>query len=435
MKVLFVSGMGGDTRRYRCTHHQEQLALAGVESTLREPGDLRLYLDVTRHDIVILHRAPYSDSVQAVIQIAHALGKPAIFDTDDLVWRTDLLPQMALLDTVSSGEAQKIRNDTADLRQTLQQCDCALVSTRFLAERIESEGTPAFVHRNACSEQMIRIAEPAHELHVRSRSNGQEVTIGYLSGTGSHNRDFATITPALLEILKAYPDVKLLLGGYLDISPAFEAYSHRVRRAPFVSWRELPQIQAQADINIAPLELSNPFCQAKSEIKYSEAALVGVPTVATPVGAFQFAIQNGDNGMLADGNRAWRTALGALIENPSLRHTMGNAAREHVLQEYVPRVRSKQLIALLENVQKRVVPPDTNVASGPEVVAEIMTKRMERLAVMAHEQERELDRLRQSAGTWGTFPQYGYPRRAWRRAKQLVAQGPRRMLSRQKGKP
>ena len=43
-----------------------------------------------------------------------------------------------------------------------------------------------------------------------------------------------------------------------------------------MNWRELPWIIAQTDINLAPLEMDNPFCQAKSEIKFVEAALVGV---------------------------------------------------------------------------------------------------------------------------------------------------------------
>ena len=39
MRVLFISGIGGDTRRYRCFHHQEQLGLRGVETAFREDDD------------------------------------------------------------------------------------------------------------------------------------------------------------------------------------------------------------------------------------------------------------------------------------------------------------------------------------------------------------------------------------------------------------
>ena len=68
-----------------------------------------------------------------------------------------------------------------------------------------------------------------------------------------------------------------------------------------MAWQGLPNIVAQIDINLAPLELDNPFCQAKSEIKFTEAALVGVPTVASPTQAFVYAMRDGEDGLLAAG--------------------------------------------------------------------------------------------------------------------------------------
>ena len=44
MRILFVSGIGGDTRRYRCSHHQQQLALRGIDSALYEANDPWLYV-------------------------------------------------------------------------------------------------------------------------------------------------------------------------------------------------------------------------------------------------------------------------------------------------------------------------------------------------------------------------------------------------------
>ena len=48
----------------------------------------------------------------------------------------------------------------------------------------------------------------------------------------------------------------------------------------------LPALISEVDINLAPL-VDSIFNRAKSEIKWIEAALVKVPTVASKIGAFQ----------------------------------------------------------------------------------------------------------------------------------------------------
>ena len=42
--------------------------------------------------------------------------------------------------------------------------------------------------------------------------------------------------------------------------------------------------KARFDINLAPLEVGNPFCEAKSQLKFFEAGLVNCTTIASPTG-------------------------------------------------------------------------------------------------------------------------------------------------------
>ena len=104
---------------------------------------------------------------------------------------------------------------------------------------------------------------------------------------------------------------------------------------------------------MVPLEADNPFCQAKSEIKFLEAALVGVPTIATPVGAYAHVIDNGVNGLLADTPEDWFNAMQQLIEGAALRRSMGEAARRTVYESYTPAKQAKALIATLEAITTR----------------------------------------------------------------------------------
>lgn len=105
---------------------------------------------------------------------------------------------------------------------------------------------------------------------------------------------------------------------------------------PAVSYRDLLDEIARFDVCIAPLEAQNPFCRAKSELKYVEAGAVGIPTVASDTPAFRTAIEDGLNGCLVRDPETWRQALRTLIEDAGERHRMGSEAQRHVAGCYGP---------------------------------------------------------------------------------------------------
>ena len=104
-------------------------------------------------------------------------------------------------------------------------------------------------------------------------------------------------------------------------------FKDRVVCHPFTNWKKLPELIAEVDINLAPLEQSI-FNEAKSENKWVEAALVRVPTVASKVGAFDKMIEDGVTGFLCSSEDEWEKALSLLIENRKVRmRTAENAYR------------------------------------------------------------------------------------------------------------
>ena len=409
MRILFVSGIGGDTRRYRCVHHQQQLALHGIDSSLHEASDPQLFVEVTTCDAVVLHRVAWSPLIADVVDVAHGRGVPVVFETDDLIFAPEVFHRIAYLDTLPPDQAQRFRADLAGQVQTFAHCDCVLTTTEYLADAAIERGKPAYVQRNACSAEMVASAERAYALrrqrlagrHGR-RDTGEQppLVIGYFSGTGSHNRDFAAISPVVADLMGRYPHLWLHIGGYLDIGGALLAYSDRIRRSPFMAWQELPSVMAQIDVNLAPLELDNPFCQAKSEIKFTEAALVGVPTVASPTQAFAYAVRDGEDGLLAAGEDEWRRALTLLIEQPDDAVQLGEAARHKVYVAYLAEQAASKLVATLHTIIAHHAPP----ANDPQQVLEMLAQRM--LVQLAHSQaegaqlQRQADQLRSTLAQW-----------------------------------
>ena len=94
--------------------------------------------------------------------------------------------------------------------------------------------------------------------------------------------------------------------------------------------RAAPSEIARFDINLAPLEVGNPFVEAKSELKFFEAAICDVPTIASPSGPHKRAIQHGENGLLASTADEWARALAQLVADEQLRKRIGREAHRRV---------------------------------------------------------------------------------------------------------
>ena len=105
-------------------------------------------------------------------------------------------------------------------------------------------------------------------------------------------------------------------GSTDETKTALAQFGDRIRQSPLVPWAEFLPLLNSLDINLAPLEPENPFCRSKSEIKYTEAALLGIPTVASRIDALEYAIREGTTGFLAGTTDEWVTALERLVTDP-----------------------------------------------------------------------------------------------------------------------
>ena len=135
--------------------------------------------------------------------------------------------------------------------------------------------------------------------------------------------------------MEKYPQTRLFIGGPLVLDEKFhKRFFFRITRCPFVPREENFQNIANLDINLAPLEINNPFCMAKSELKFFEAGLVATPTVAVATQSYQEAIIDGVDGFLAANQNQWLEKMERLVLDENLRKKMGEKAREKVLQKY-----------------------------------------------------------------------------------------------------
>ncbi|MBM4244614.1 MAG: glycosyltransferase [Deltaproteobacteria bacterium] len=354
--VLFLSGCPGDAKRYRCDHQAEQLGYLGVAADVAIYGEVDLSWAVRSYAYFVLHRVPFGPDVDFFICEARRAARTVIFDTDDWVFDVASIPHVAALEAMRTEERELYRAGLERYRATILRCDGAIVSTEPLAHRIGALLQRVFVQPNVASREMTRLAARARRLREVRAATGRaarDVTFAYLSGTPTHKRDFAEAESSLAWVMDRYPSVRLLTVGHIDVRETFGRFGARHSHVPLMPWQRLFEVMSEVDVNLAPLERRNPFTECKSSIKHLEAALVGVPTIATPLADFQRVIESERNGCLADSKEAWRDALRQLVESPSLREGIGQRALEDALAHHTTASVAGDLFAKLKALRSR----------------------------------------------------------------------------------
>lgn len=327
--VLFVNGCGASVihpARYRVFHQIEQLELVGVSCGVVFYCDLQPQ-DVDSADAVVLFRCPVTDPIKKAVKRAHEQGKTVFFDVDDLVIDTKYTDDLPFVRNMTTEDKRVFDDGVMRTGETLTLCDAAIVSTPTLQAELSKVVDRVFVNRNVASRKMVELSDDA--IANRKKRRGDDVILGYFSGSLTHNADFAMISEAVAEVLSKRPNVRLSIVGVSALPTCLAPFEDRVLRNEYVDWQGLPELIATADINLAPIE-DTLFNRAKSENKWVDASLVLVPTVASDVGAFHEMIDDGKTGLLCDNTtESWVNALLRLVDDEALRVRIAKNASAH----------------------------------------------------------------------------------------------------------
>jgi glycosyltransferase involved in cell wall biosynthesis len=348
--VLFVYDEPGAGKPYRCDYQAEELHHVGMSSDVAQSADIDLVAAVDHYDTFILHRLEWSKDVAHFVEAARRAERSVVFDTDDLIFEPEIYLELPWLKDVSESVRKGWRDRFDRYRQTLEACDRAIVSSDPLGTYAGRRVRRTDVVYNAVGSELVERADEAlaSRSYAETAAEDRNVMIAYLSGSPGHDRAFLEAADAVLELLETHAHVRLLLVGFLDPDPRFDRFGSRVMKVPKQPLPELSKLIARVDINLAPLEGDNAFTECKSCVKYLEAGLVRVPTVASARPDFVRVIEHGRNGMLADTPSEWHDAISELVENPEHRRTMGALAYEDVRENHTTKSRAGRLRLALE---------------------------------------------------------------------------------------
>ena len=329
--ILLISGCPIDyCERYRIHHKKEELIANGLSVDVINPEVLTEEM-VKYYSGFVIYRAAWSDHMQRFIDYIRKENKPIFFDIDDLIFDLKFTEDIKELENFTE-EQKKLYNDgVVKYGKMMSLCDYGITTTNVLAKEMKSHVKDVCIDKNIASLEMQKYSEIAIN---EVKKDEDKIIIGYASGSITHNADFDMISDDIKKILDKYENVYFHFIGVLSIPDDFKKYGKRIITSPFVDYTKLPKIIRKLDINIAPLE-DTLFNAAKSCIKWMEAGLVKVPTVASDIGDFHDSITDGYDGVLVKNNK-WFESLEKLIVDKELRTKIGENAYKTVYEKYTP---------------------------------------------------------------------------------------------------
>lgn len=297
---------------------------------------------------VIVFRQAAGPAIEAAVAHSRRLGVPLIYEADDAVYRRDLLEGNPNLDTIPRSLRSAVLTGADGYLAGLRQADHVLASTQALAEDMgQLVSGRSFVVENGIDRVMQGIvAGLAHDPAPPPRPP-DSIIIGYGSGSRAHDWDLAVAAPGLEHLMATEPRVHLHLIGPVAVPASLRRFDDRILRTTELNYPEYLRQLAACDVTIAPLS-DIPFNRYKSQIKYLEAGLVGVPLIASPT-VYADYVTDGSTGLLAAPNE-WSSALSTLVRDAQMRRDISAAARADIAESMVDRRPRRQFADMLESL-------------------------------------------------------------------------------------
>jgi len=201
----------------------------------------------------------------------------------------------------------------------------------------------ALVRRhNAKTTDISSTIDTDRYLPANPYSNDRRLTLGW-SGSHSTARYLHLLDDVLKELAREV-DFRLKVIG----DPDFTVEGIDVDAQ---EWRESTEVRdlQEIDIGLYPLP-DEEWVLGKSGLKALQYMALGIPTVATRIGANTRIIREGENGYLVSDAAAWKDRILALAADPELRRRIGAEAVRTVSERFSVRANRPVYLGVLDAV-------------------------------------------------------------------------------------
>ncbi len=365
MKVLALASypVEAAATRYRLYQFVDALAERGIELTIRPLFDSTLFANLYRRnalprtvaglikagilrfgdvfaarnaDVILVQREAMIFGPAVIEWLSSRLsGRPLVLDLDDATYVPYTSPTYGRL-----GKTLKWFSKTDDLIRWASVVTCG---NRAIAEYVSSRGRPARIIPTVVDTNVFRPSEnprPSRPL------------IGWI-GTHSTFPYLRSLFPVLQKLALEHEfRLRIVGAGASEIQlPGVE-----IENLDWKLDREVVDFQS-CDIGLYPIVTTmyaDEWAAGKSGFKAIQYMAVGVPYVATPVGATREIGEVGVTHFCATTDEEWYANLAKLLRSSELRQRMGAAGRQHAIENYGLPAQADKLAAALKEAQEGV---------------------------------------------------------------------------------
>lgn len=266
----------------------------------------RKFIDIMKKtraaDIVIIQKKLF---VKPILLLLKLLNNEIIFDFDDAIYTRDSFSTR--LKSLGNGSRKTVRR----LKNVLRISKKVMAGSEALVEYSREFNKNVYLVPTT-------IVYSEYEHIIRIDSN--EVSLGWI-GIADNLLYLQKIENVFKRISKKYPKVKLKVIADKD------AVIQGVN-IENIKWNigDYKVKLSEISIGIMPL-LMDDWSKGKCAFKLIQYMAIGLPVVATNIGANATLITHGHDGFLVSTDDEWVDSLSNLIESKSLRIKMGNAAK------------------------------------------------------------------------------------------------------------
>lgn len=311
---------------YRPGHIQQKAALV-LRSAKKRRSDVKR---ANEYDFIFIQREAFiGASTWVEKQFARSKAK-VIFDFDDAIWKLDI------------SEANKKYGWFKNPQKTFkifQYADVIIAGNDYLAEKAREYNPNVVIIPTT-------IDTNYHSPRKTPKPENEPVCIGW---TGSHTtvKHFRTAEGVLKRLKEKFGErISFRLIG----DPS---YQHQELGLKGIPWRKETEIEdlQQIDIGIMPLP-DDEWSKGKCGFKGLQYMALEIPTVMSPVGVNTQIVRHMENGLLANNEEEWFSALCTLIEDNDLRKRLGKAGRQTIVEKYSVEANKMAYLELFQKLKQ-----------------------------------------------------------------------------------